>query len=73
MVRLNGSNSLTARTIFRLAMSVFVNQSTFAAIGQSEYDYQGRTYMHVPLDLDVNLLNEPSLAKIFLDYVLHLL
>ncbi|KAI0011883.1 WD40 repeat-like protein [Xylariaceae sp. FL0662B] len=23
--------------------------------GEQEYDYQGRTYMHVPLDLDVNL------------------
>nr|CAG8499763.1 5449_t:CDS:10 [Entrophospora candida]CAG8502024.1 15129_t:CDS:10 [Entrophospora candida] len=28
--------------------------------GKSEHDYQGRTYMHVPMDLDVNLLGEPG-------------
>ena len=26
--------------------------------GESEYDYQGRTYMHVPQDLDINLRKE---------------
>lgn len=28
--------------------------------GESEYDYQGRTYMHVPQDLDVDLRKEPG-------------
>ncbi|KAG9307441.1 hypothetical protein G9A89_017271 [Geosiphon pyriformis] len=34
--------------------------------GKSEYDYQGRTYMHVPLDLDVNLLAEPGLQECYI-------
>ncbi|RIA96206.1 WD40-repeat-containing domain protein [Glomus cerebriforme] len=34
--------------------------------GKSEYDYQGRTYMHVPMDLDVNLLGEPGTQECFI-------
>lgn len=28
--------------------------------GSSQFDYQGRTYMHVPLDLDIDLKKEPG-------------
>ncbi|KAK6829751.1 hypothetical protein PG987_010335 [Apiospora arundinis] len=28
--------------------------------GEAEFDYQGRSYMHVPLDLDVDLRKEPG-------------
>lgn len=31
--------------------------------GTEEYDYQGRTYMHVPQDLDIDLRKEPGSAK----------
>ncbi|CAG8545042.1 3225_t:CDS:10 [Funneliformis mosseae] len=34
--------------------------------GKSEYDYQGRTYMHVPMDLDVNLLGEAGTQECFI-------
>ncbi|CAG8637093.1 10014_t:CDS:2, partial [Acaulospora colombiana] len=34
--------------------------------GKSEYDYQGRTYMHVPMDLDINLLGEPGTQECFI-------
>ncbi|CAG8564798.1 10311_t:CDS:10, partial [Dentiscutata heterogama] len=34
--------------------------------GKSEFDYQGRTYMHVPQDLDVNLLGEPGSQECFI-------
>ncbi|CAG8466193.1 10231_t:CDS:10 [Ambispora leptoticha] len=34
--------------------------------GKSEFDYQGRTYMHVPLDLDVNLLSEPGTQECYI-------
>ncbi|KAF9158326.1 hypothetical protein BGX21_004072 [Mortierella sp. AD011] len=33
--------------------------------GKEEYDYLGRTYMHVPQDLDVNLLGEPGTKECF--------
>ncbi|BFZ65322.1 hypothetical protein YB2330_006488 [Saitoella coloradoensis] len=33
--------------------------------GSEMYDYQGRTYMHVPQDLDVNLLGEPGEQECF--------
>lgn len=33
--------------------------------GSEEYDYQGRTYMHVPQDLDIDLQKEPGSAKNF--------
>ncbi|KAF9180858.1 pre-mRNA-processing factor 17 [Haplosporangium sp. Z 11] len=33
--------------------------------GKDEYDYLGRTYMHVPLDLDVNLNGEPGTKECF--------
>ncbi|OIW28110.1 pre-mRNA-processing factor 17 [Coniochaeta ligniaria NRRL 30616] len=32
-----------------------MGEETTTFHGDSEYDYQGRTYMHVPLDLDVDL------------------
>ncbi|KAK2069189.1 hypothetical protein P8C59_003792 [Phyllachora maydis] len=35
-------------------------KETTRFLGESEYDYQGRTYMHVPLDLDVDLRKEPG-------------
>lgn len=28
--------------------------------GSEQYDYQGRTYMHVPQDLNINLLKDPA-------------
>ena len=31
--------------------------------GSAEFDYQGRTYMHVPQDLDVDLHKEPGSTK----------
>lgn len=31
--------------------------------GSEQYDYQGRTYMHVPQDLDVDLRKEPGSIK----------
>ncbi|GAC98337.1 hypothetical protein PHSY_005930 [Pseudozyma hubeiensis SY62] len=34
--------------------------------GKSMYDYQGRTYMHVPTDVDVNLSSEPGEQQCFL-------
>ncbi|KAG0291839.1 hypothetical protein BGZ98_002852 [Dissophora globulifera] len=33
--------------------------------GKEEFDYLGRTYMHVPLDLDVNLSGEPGIQECF--------
>ncbi|KAG0206763.1 hypothetical protein BGX28_001836 [Mortierella sp. GBA30] len=33
--------------------------------GKDEYDYMGRTYMHVPQDLDVNLNAEPGIKECF--------
>jgi pre-mRNA-processing factor 17 len=34
--------------------------------GKEEYDYAGRTYMHVPTDVDVNLHGEPGSQQCFL-------
>lgn len=34
--------------------------------GSSMYDYLGRTYMHIPQDLDINLLKDPGLQECFL-------
>ena len=31
--------------------------------GSSEHDYQGRTYMHIPQDLDIDLRKEPGTEK----------
>ncbi|KAG4302744.1 hypothetical protein PCANB_001043 [Pneumocystis canis] len=33
--------------------------------GENMYDYQGRTYMHVPQDLDINLSKEPGQQECF--------
>ncbi|KAG0224591.1 WD40-repeat-containing domain protein [Mortierella sp. GBAus27b] len=33
--------------------------------GKEEFDYMGRTYMHVPMDLDVNLQGEPGTKECF--------
>lgn len=38
-----------------------IETSTFQ--GTAEFDYQGRSYMHVPQDLDVDLLKEPGSQK----------
>ncbi|KIH87693.1 pre-mRNA-processing factor 17 [Sporothrix brasiliensis 5110] len=35
-----------------------VGDETTAFVGSEQYDYQGRTYMHVPQDLDVDLRKE---------------
>lgn len=35
-----------------------VGDETTAFVGREQYDYQGRTYMHVPQDLDVDLRKE---------------
>lgn len=34
--------------------------------GTQEFDYQGRTYMHVPQDLDIDLRKEPGTEKNFI-------
>ena len=34
--------------------------------GSEEYDYQGRTYMHVPQDLDIDLRKEPGSVTNFI-------
>ena len=39
------------------------NTETTEFHGDSEYDYQGRTYMHVPQDLDVDLRKEVGAQK----------
>ncbi|ETI29110.1 hypothetical protein G647_01563 [Cladophialophora carrionii CBS 160.54] len=31
--------------------------------GESEFDYQGRTYMHIPQDLDIDLRKEPGSSQ----------
>lgn len=35
-------------------------------VGSQEYDYLGRTYMHVPQDLDINLRKEPGSQETFI-------
>ncbi|OCK82527.1 WD40 repeat-like protein [Lepidopterella palustris CBS 459.81] len=35
-------------------------------VGASQYDYQGRTYMHVPTDLDINLKGDREGIKNFI-------
>ncbi|WFD25592.1 hypothetical protein MNAN1_000555 [Malassezia nana] len=40
--------------------------------GESMYDYQGRTYMHIPTDTDVNLRGEAGSQECFLpEYCIH--
>ncbi|KAL8730836.1 MAG: hypothetical protein Q9166_003762 [cf. Caloplaca sp. 2 TL-2023] len=39
------------------------NTETTEFNGTAQYDYQGRTYMHVPQDLDIDLRNEPGTQK----------
>lgn len=39
------------------------NAETTQFHGSELYDYQGRSYMHVPLDLDINLRKEPGSEK----------
>ena len=40
--------------------------------GESLYDYQGRTYLHIPTDTDVNLRGEPGSSESFLpEYCIH--
>lgn len=41
-------------------------EETSAFVGSQEYDYQGRTYMHVPQDLDVDLRKEVGSATNFI-------
>lgn len=38
-------------------------QETSTFHGSEMYDYQGRTYMHIPQDLDIDLRKEPGSAK----------
>lgn len=38
-------------------------QETTEFHGSEQYDYQGRTYMHVPQDLDIDLRKEPGTTK----------
>jgi pre-mRNA-processing factor 17 len=38
-------------------------QETTTFHGEELYDYQGRTYMHVPQDLDIDLRKEPGSVK----------
>lgn len=37
-----------------------MGEETTTFHGESEYDYQGRAYMHVPQDLDIDLRKEPG-------------
>ena len=39
------------------------NTETTEFHGSEQYDYQGRTYMHVPQDLDIDLSKEPGSQK----------
>ncbi|KAL8740578.1 MAG: hypothetical protein Q9190_006743, partial [Brigantiaea leucoxantha] len=39
------------------------NTETTEFHGESEYDYQGRTYMHVPQDLDIDLRKEAGTQR----------
>ena len=42
------------------------NKETTEFHGHQEFDYQGRTYMHVPQDLEVDLQKEPGSEKNFI-------
>ncbi|CAG8488801.1 8440_t:CDS:2 [Paraglomus brasilianum] len=61
-----GAIRTQAEPVQNLKKQVEVGQETTVFHGQSEFDYQGRTYMHVPLDLDVNLLSEPGSQECFI-------
>ncbi|MCJ1353627.1 MAG: hypothetical protein MMC33_003614 [Icmadophila ericetorum] len=39
------------------------NTETTEFHGTAQFDYQGRTYMHIPQDLDIDLKKEPGLQK----------
>ncbi|KAJ5863829.1 uncharacterized protein N7529_005745 [Penicillium soppii] len=41
----------------------YSRQETTEFHGSEQYDYQGRTYMHVPQDLDIDLRKEPGSVK----------
>ena len=41
----------------------FSSSETSVFEGTSQYDYQGRTYMHIPQDLDIDLRKEPGSQK----------
>lgn len=43
----------------------FVDAETSEFVGSSERDYLGRTYMHVPQDLDINLSKDPDSFECF--------
>lgn len=43
-----------------------VGKETTQFHGSEQYDYQGRTYMHVPQDLDVDLRKEPGTQTNFI-------
>lgn len=47
------------------AKAVANGSETTVFHGKEEHDYMGRTYMHVPLDLDVNLNGEPGTQTCF--------
>ncbi|KAK6463677.1 WD40-repeat-containing domain protein [Scheffersomyces coipomensis] len=39
-------------------------------VGSSEFDYLGRTYMHIPRDLDINLMKESGSQECFVPKVI---
>ncbi|KAK4153990.1 WD40-repeat-containing domain protein [Chaetomidium leptoderma] len=43
-----------------------LGEETTTFLGGSEYDYLGRTYMHVPQDLDISLTKEPGSVTNFI-------
>ncbi|KAH8682552.1 WD40-repeat-containing domain protein [Xylariales sp. PMI_506] len=52
--------SAPERAIARRQEVEALGDETTTFHGESEYDYQGRTYMHVPQDLDIDLRKEPG-------------